>query len=149
MILFSEYLASLTPPSTRSLTRLLWSSQTENCSNNFGTSCSSVWPSMFYFRQSLKIGDCTTCGLCIIKLYRDFFIWSFIFEFPVFFGFNAQGVVQYLIDLHFDLEYLNRRVAVFFFTSNMLAKRHSDLLALGFLTGVDFMGNMRISLMNL
>ena len=44
MILFSASLASLSTPLYLSLTRLLWSSLTDTCSNNFGTSCGSVWP---------------------------------------------------------------------------------------------------------
>ena len=94
---------------------------------------------MLTFRQSLEIGDCTTFGLCIIQLYRDFFIWSLIFEFHFRFGFNVHGVVPYLIALRFDLEAPTQQVAVLFFTSKMLVKRHSDFLAFGFLTGVDIM----------
>ena len=84
MILFSAYLASLSSTSTGSLTRLLWCSQIDTCSNNFGTGCDIVWPLMFPFRQSLKIGDCATCGWWIIQLYRDLFIWWLIFKFPFF-----------------------------------------------------------------
>ena len=96
MILFYASLASLIPP------------------YNFGTSCGSVWPSMFTFIQPLKTGDYTTCGWWIIQLYRDFFIWSFIFEFSFRFCFNAHGVVTYLIALRFDLAAPTRRVEVFF-----------------------------------
>ena len=35
-----------------------------------------------------------------------------------------------------------RRFAVFGLTSNMLANKHSDLLVLGFLTGVDVIGTL-------
>ena len=95
MILFSAYLDSLSPPSTRSLTRLLWSSWTYIFSNIFGTSYGLLWPSMFTFRQSLKIGDHTTCGLCMIQFQRDFSIWSFIFEFP--FHFSPMAMVYFHI----------------------------------------------------
>ena len=51
MILLSAYLASLSPSYTGSLTMMLWSSRTETYSNSFGTSCGSVLPPMFTFRQ--------------------------------------------------------------------------------------------------
>ena len=148
MILFSTYLASLSPPSNGSLKRLLWSSQTDTCGKNFGTSYGSVWPSMFTFRQSFKIGDCTTCEWCIIQLYRDFFIWSFIFEFSFRFFFNSHGVVPYLIALHFYLSDPTLRVAVLFFASNVLVKIPIDFLALVLLTGFYVMGYMGLLLVN-
>ena len=51
MILFSVYLVSLIPPPSGYLTRLLWSSLKDTCTNNFGKNCGQVWPSMFTFRQ--------------------------------------------------------------------------------------------------
>ena len=42
MILFSEYLAYLGPPSSMSLTILLWSSWMRTCSKTFVASCGSV-----------------------------------------------------------------------------------------------------------
>ena len=44
LIIILSYLsiASLSPPYILALTRLLWSSLTDNCNNIFGTSCSSV-----------------------------------------------------------------------------------------------------------
>ena len=71
-----------------------------------------------------------------------------IFEFSFIFCFNAHGVAPYLIALRFDLAAPTRRVAVYFFTYNMLVKRHSDLIALGFLTGIDVMGDMGLLLVN-
>ena len=38
-----------------------------------------------------------------------------------------------------------RRFAVLFLTYNMLVKRHSDFLLLGFLTGVDVKGRIGLS----
>ena len=148
MILFSASLDYLSPPSIGSITRLLWSSRMDTCSNNFGTSCGSVWPSMFTFRLSLKIGDCTTCGWCIIQLYRDLFIWWFIFELSFHFGFNSYGVVLGLIALRFYLSSPTWPVAVFFFTYNMVVKRHSDFPSLDLLTGVDVMGYMGLVSVN-
>ena len=148
IILFFAYIPSLIPPSTVSLTRLVWSSITDTCSKTFGTSCGSVGPSMFTFRQSLTIGYCTTCGWYIIQLYGDFFIWSFIFALPFRFFFNSHVVVPYLITLCLDSAYPTRRVAVFFLTPNMLVKIHSGFLSLGFLTGADVMGDMVPSLVN-
>ena len=44
-----------------------------------------------------------------------------------------------------DFVAIIRRFAVFGLTSNMLVKIHSDLLALGFLNGVDVIGSLGIS----
>ena len=66
----------------------------------------------------------------------------------IFYFFNIHVVVPYLIDLRLDLAAPTRRVAVLFFTSKMLAKRHSDFLALGLLTGVDVIGDMGLSSVN-
>ena len=53
-----------------------------------------------------------------------------------------------LIALRFDLAALTRRIAFFLFTYNMLLKIHSDILALGFLTGVGVMGYMGLLSVN-
>ena len=71
-----------------------------------------------------------------------------IFEFSFRFYFNAHGVVPYLIVLRSDLEAPTRRVAVLFFTSNMLVKRHSDFIALSLLDDVDVMGYMELLSVN-
>ena len=63
-----------------------------------------------------------------------------VFELTFRFFFNAHGVVPDLIALRLDLAAPTRRVALFFFTYNILAKRHSGILAFGFLTGVDVLG---------
>ena len=65
-----------------------------------------------------------------------------IFDFAFRFCFNAHGVVPYLIASLFDLEAPTQRVSVFFFTSKMLVKGHSYVIALGFLTGIHVMGDM-------
>ena len=70
------------------------------------------------------------------------------FEFPFRFGFSAHGVVPDLIALLFNLSAPNQRIAVFFFTSNILVKRNSDFLALDLLTGVGVMGDMGLLLVN-
>ena len=71
-----------------------------------------------------------------------------IFEFHFLFCFNAHGVVPYLIALRLDLSDTTRWVEVLFFISNMLVKRHSDFLALGFLTGVYVVVDMGLLLVN-
>ena len=53
--------------------------------------------------------------------------------------FNAHGVFPYLVALRLDLAARTKGVAVFFFKSKVLGKRHSDFQARGFLTGVDVM----------
>ena len=120
MILSSASVAYLSPQSTGSLTIMLWSSQMETCSNNFGTTWSLRWPLMFTFRQSLTFCDWNTCGWYIIQLKRDFFIWSLIFEFPFFFGLNAHGLVPYFIDFCFNLVAPTRQMTVFFFTFTVI-----------------------------
>ena len=62
------------------------------------------------------------------------------YESPFHFGFNYRGIFPALNNLWFDLANLTQQIAVFFFTSNMLVKRHSDFLAFIFLNGVGFMG---------
>ena len=82
IVLFSVSLASLSTPSNGSLTRLLWSSQTDTCSNNLGTICgfSHFWPSNFglisvryllYTPKSLLFTSISLlCLPCIIRLKR-------------------------------------------------------------------------------
>ena len=41
------------------------------------------------------------------------------------------------MDLRFNFAATNRRLAVLGLTSNMFVNKHSDFLALGFLTGFD------------
>ena len=107
-----------------------------------------MWLSMLTFRQSLIIGDCTTCGWLIIQLYRDFFIWYLILKFNFRFGFNAHGVVTALIALRSDLEAPTQQILVFFFTSNMLVKIHSDFTALGLLSVGGVMGYLGLLSVN-
>ena len=133
MILFPTYLASLSPSSYVSLTRLLWSSLKDTCSINFWEICSVVWPSMFTLRKSLTIGDCTTCVWWIIQSLRDLFLWLLILELTFRFGFNYHGVVPTLISLRFKFSAVTWWIAVFFFTSNILVKRYSYFIALGYL----------------
>ena len=71
-----------------------------------------------------------------------------IFEFPFRFGLNAHGVVPYLIDLRFVLAAPTQRIAVFFFTYNILVKTHSDFLSLSFLSGVGVMVDLGLLLVN-
>ena len=63
-----------------------------------------------------------------------------IFKCPFRFVFLVQRLVPTFMALRFDFLAQIRRFAVFFLTSNMLVKRHSDLIALGLLTGVDVVG---------
>ena len=46
------------------------------------------------------------------------------------------------MNLRFDYAATIRRFAVFVLTSNVLVNKHSDFLALGFLTGVDVIGTL-------
>ena len=48
------------------------------------------------------------------------------------------------MDFRVDFEATNRRLAVLGLTSNMFVNKHSDFLALGFLTGVDVIGELGI-----
>ena len=47
--------------------------------------------------------------------------------------------------LSLDLSDTKRRFSVLGLTSNMLVNKHSDLLALGFLTSVDVIGTLGLS----
>ena len=58
-------------------------------------------------------------------------------------------VVPDLIYLRFVLEALTQWIAVLFFTSNMLVKRHCDFPALSFLSVDGVMGDMGLLLVNL
>ena len=49
------------------------------------------------------------------------------------------------MSLSFDFVAPTQRFSVFFLTSNMLANKHSDFLALGLLTGVDVIGTLGLS----
>ena len=60
----------------------------------------------------------------------------------------AHGVVPDLFALRLNLVAPTRQISVFFFTSNMLVKRHSDFIALGFLTSAGVMGYMGLLLIN-
>ena len=64
------------------------------------------------------------------------------------FGFNDHGVVPALIFMCFDLSAPTQRTAVLFFTYNMVVKRHSTFIALGFLSVVGFMGYMLLVSVN-
>ena len=50
-----------------------------------------------------------------------------------------------LIDRRFDFAAPKRRIVFLTLTYNMLAKKHSDLLELGFLTVVLVVGKLRLS----
>ena len=65
-----------------------------------------------------------------------------------FFCFNGYGVGTVLIALRFDLAALTRRIAILFFISNMLMKRHSDFSALGLLSVGGVMGDLGLLLVN-
>ena len=49
------------------------------------------------------------------------------------------------MDLSLDFADPTQRFAVLFLTFNMLVNKHSDFLALGFLTGVDVIGKLGLS----
>ena len=60
-----------------------------------------------------------------------------IYECPFRFVLLVHRLLHTFMALRFDFADPTRRFAVLFLTFNMLANKHSDLLALGFLTGVD------------
>ena len=147
MILSSSSLDFFNPPYIVALTGLLWISLTDTYNNNFVTSCGSVWPSIFTFRQSLIIGDSKTCWWCIIQLWRDIFICSSIFEFTFLFCFNAHSLFLNLIALRLYLAAPTWRKSSFF-TFKILVNRHSDFRAHGFLIGVHVLGDIVLLLVN-
>ena len=50
--------------------------------------------------------------------------------------------------LRLDFAATKRRFTVFGLTSNMFVNKHRDLLALGFLNGVDIIGTLRLLSVN-
>ena len=68
-----------------------------------------------------------------------------IFELPFCFVLLVHRLLPTFMDLRLDFAAPTRRFAVFFLTSNMLVKRHSDFLALYFLAGVDVIGKLGMS----
>ena len=70
------------------------------------------------------------------------------FEFPFRFFFNAHSVFLALIVLCFNLAAPTQRIEVLFFTYNMVVKRHSDFIALGFLNGVGVMEDLGLLSVN-
>ena len=64
-----------------------------------------------------------------------------MFELPFRFCFDAHGLCTNLIALCLDLAAPTRQLAVFVHII-FLVNRHSDFRALGFLTGVDILGDI-------
>ena len=60
-----------------------------------------------------------------------------IFECPFRFDFSVHRLLPTFMSLHLDFTATKRRFAVLGLTSNMVVNKHSDFLALGFLTGFD------------
>ena len=67
-----------------------------------------------------------------------------IFELPFRSIFLVHWIVPTFMALRFDFAATIRRFSVLGLTSNMFVNKHSDLLALGFLTGVDVRGTLRL-----
>ena len=80
---------------------------------------------------------CYPCTHIMFDVIIDFWM-------PFSFFFFVHRVVTNFMALCFGFAAIIRRFAVFGLISNMLVKRHSDLLALGFLTGVDIIGTLGI-----
>ena len=59
---------------------------------------------------------------------------------PFSFCFIGTQDITTFMDLRLDFADPTQRFAVLFLTFNMLVNKHSDFLALGFLTGVDVIG---------
>ena len=136
MILSSSSLASFIQPSFGSLKNISCNSLTETWSNNFGTSCGSVWSSDITLRQSLEIGYLTTWVWRVIHLKILPLIWSLIFKCP----FRSVSLVyrQFptLMDLRFDFSDSTQRIAVLFWKSNILVNNTHWFLSTWFFTVV-------------
>ena len=61
------------------------------------------------------------------------------------FFFLVHRLLPTFLDLRLDFAAPTRRFSVLFLTFNMMVKRHSDFLALGFLTGVDVIVTLELS----
>ena len=71
----------------------------------------------------------------MIEKLEDEVLSILILECP--FGFFVQRLLHTFMDLRLDFAATKRCLAVVGLTSNMFVNKHSDFLALGFLTGVD------------
>ena len=81
---------------------------------------------------------CYPCILIIFDLLIDFWM-------PFSFFFLVHRLLPTFMALRLDFSAPTQSFAVFGLTSNMLVKRHSDFLALGFLTIVDVIGKLGLS----
>ena len=64
------------------------------------------------------------------------------------FCFFVQRLLPTFVDLSLDFAATKRRLAVLGLTSNLFVNIHSDFLALGFLTGVDFISTLGLLSVN-
>ena len=71
-----------------------------------------------------------------------------IFECPFRFVFLVQRLLPTFMALPLDFAATKRRFYVLGLTSNMFVNKHSDFLALGFLTGVDGICTLGLLSMN-
>ena len=84
----------------------------------------------------------------VLYMYTDY-VWSahwFLNALFVFFG--VQRLLQTFMALRLDFSATKQRLAVLGWTSNMFVNKHSDFLALGFLTGNDVIFTLGLLSMN-
>ena len=67
---------------------------------------------------------------------------------PFYFIFLVQRILTTLMALCLDFAATKRHFSVLGLTSNMFVNKHSDFLALGFLTGVDGICKLRLLSVN-
>ena len=79
--------------------------------------------------------------------YKETYYLFINFELSFRFCFNAHGVFPNLIALRLDLAAPTRQYWGFF-TSKKLVNRHSDFQAIGFLAGVDVLGDIGLLSVN-
>ena len=103
MISLSEYIVSLSPPSSGGLTILLWSYLADTSNNNFCTSCFLKILSMETKIQSFAIGDNTSWGCCKIQLWKDYLTCWLIFVWPWIFEMIDHNKFPDMINLSFDV----------------------------------------------
>ena len=72
----------------------------------------------------------------VLSMYTDY-VWSVHWFLNALFVFFVQRLLPTFMDLRLDFAALIRRFAVVVLISNIFVNKHSDFLALGFLTGDD------------
>ena len=92
------------PPHPGGLIVLMWSSLTGNCNNCLWVTSFPVLPSIDTCGWSFYISDCTTCGWCIIQLFRACFKLEFFYTLSDFKYYTTTGCLSWFPCAFFSTE---------------------------------------------